>query len=78
MAASMMCEREIDGCRLQAFVCDEDLEAYETYEDVARWQKSAREQGEAVYGAGNLQQRWSGACCSDGLSALQLCWLTHA
>ncbi|RLN37611.1 hypothetical protein BBJ28_00013130 [Nothophytophthora sp. Chile5] len=43
----------------RAFVCDDDLEAMETYEDVSKWRPAAREAGEAIYGAGNLQEKWS-------------------
>jgi valacyclovir hydrolase len=56
-------------CHTQAFVADEDIEAYEKYEDVSKWQPAARAEGEAIYGAENLQKGWSGTtpkfpCCS--------------
>ncbi|GAB9464850.1 Phospholipase ddhd2 isoform 1 [Globisporangium polare] len=42
-----------------AFVSDEDVGAYEQFEDVSKWHPVARAEGEAIYGAENLQKGWS-------------------
>lgn len=40
---------------------DEDVEAYEQFEDISKWHPVTRAEGEAIYGAENLQKGWSGA-----------------
>lgn len=39
---------------------DEDVDAYEQFEDISKWHPVARAEGEAIYGAENLQKGWSG------------------